>query len=42
MTGRWLACYPRLGCERVGELQDFMVRGHSEILMRKTIGPWHP
>lgn len=33
------ALYERLGYEVVGELRDFIVRGHSEILMRKTIGP---
>jgi ribosomal-protein-alanine N-acetyltransferase len=32
--------YLRLGYERVGELRDFVVSGHSEILMRKTKGPW--
>lgn len=32
--------YLRLGYERVGELRDFIVRGHSEILMRKTKGTW--
>jgi ribosomal protein S18 acetylase RimI-like enzyme len=31
--------YERLGYSAVGELPDFMVRGHSETLMRKTIGP---
>ncbi|HEX7401123.1 MAG TPA: GNAT family N-acetyltransferase [candidate division Zixibacteria bacterium] len=31
--------YKRLGYETVGELKDFIVRGHSEILLRKTIGP---
>jgi ribosomal protein S18 acetylase RimI-like enzyme len=31
--------YERLGYRIVGELTDFIVRGHSEILMRKTIGP---
>jgi ribosomal protein S18 acetylase RimI-like enzyme len=31
--------YERLGYRRVGELTDFMVAGHSEILYRKTIGP---
>lgn len=32
--------YERLGFLAVGELKDFLVRGHSEILMRKTRGPW--
>ena len=31
--------YERLGYEVVGELRDFVVQGHSEILLRKTIGP---
>ena len=31
--------YARLGYERVGELPDYIVRGHSEILLRKTKGP---
>jgi ribosomal protein S18 acetylase RimI-like enzyme len=31
--------YERLGYKVVGELTDYIVRGHSEILMRKTIGP---
>lgn len=31
--------YERLGYERVGELQDYVVKGYSEILVRKTRGP---
>jgi ribosomal-protein-alanine N-acetyltransferase len=31
--------YQRLGYMRVGELRDYIVAGHSEILMRKTLGP---
>ena len=31
--------YERLGYELIGELRDYLVRGHSELLMRKTIGP---
>lgn len=31
--------YKRLGYDRVGELKDFVVRGHSELLLRKTRGP---
>lgn len=31
--------YARLGYERVGELKDFVVRGHGELIMRKTRGP---
>ncbi len=31
--------YKRLGYQTIGELKDFIVPGHSEILLRKTIGP---
>lgn len=31
--------YERLGYEIVGELKDYLIRGYSEILMRKTVGP---
>lgn len=31
--------YERLGYELIGELQDYLIRGHSELLMRKSIGP---
>jgi [ribosomal protein S18]-alanine N-acetyltransferase len=31
--------YERLGYHVVGELSDYIVAGHSEILLRKTIGP---
>ena len=31
--------YERLGYEVVGELKDYIVPGHSEILLRKTIVP---
>ncbi len=31
--------YQRLGYETVGELKDYIVAGHSEILLRKTIAP---
>jgi ribosomal protein S18 acetylase RimI-like enzyme len=34
------ALYERLGYETVGELRDYIVRGHSEWLMRKTLGPF--
>lgn len=34
-----LSFYQRLGYERIGELKDFIIKGYSEILMRKTIGP---
>ncbi|HYL73547.1 MAG TPA: GNAT family N-acetyltransferase [Bryobacteraceae bacterium] len=33
------ALYERLGYRVVGEIADYVVRGHSEILMRKTLGP---
>jgi ribosomal protein S18 acetylase RimI-like enzyme len=31
--------YEHLGFEVVGTLRDYIVRGHDEILMRKTKGP---
>jgi ribosomal protein S18 acetylase RimI-like enzyme len=31
--------YARLGYHEVGELTDFLIAGHSEFLLRKTIGP---
>lgn len=31
--------YERLGYSLVGELTDYLVLGHSELLLRKTIGP---
>jgi ribosomal-protein-alanine N-acetyltransferase len=31
--------YERLGYAVIGELNDYIVTGHSEILMRKSIGP---
>ena len=31
--------YKRLGYEPVGELKDLLIRGETEILMRKTVGP---
>lgn len=31
--------YERLGFKEIGALKDFVVAGHSEILMRKTTGP---
>lgn len=34
------ALYERLGYQLVGELTDFLVRGHAELLYRKTRGPW--
>jgi ribosomal protein S18 acetylase RimI-like enzyme len=32
--------YERLGYSVVGTLDDYIVRGHGELLMRKTRGPW--
>jgi ribosomal protein S18 acetylase RimI-like enzyme len=31
--------YKRLGYDEIGEFKDFITRGHSEVLMRKSIGP---
>ena len=31
--------YRRLGYETVGPLRDYVVAGHDEILLRKTLGP---
>jgi [ribosomal protein S18]-alanine N-acetyltransferase len=31
--------YARLGYERVGELKNYVVAGHAEFLLRKTIAP---
>lgn len=31
--------YGRLGYTLIGELTDYIIEGHSEFLMRKTIGP---
>ena len=36
------ALYDRLGYELVGELKDYLVKGKSEFLMRKTSGPIRP
>lgn len=36
---RALELYQRLGYEIVGELKEYIIPGHSEILLRKTIGP---
>jgi len=32
--------YERQGYALVGELPDYLVRGYSELLFRKTRGPW--
>ena len=34
--------YERLGFRLVGELTDYVVAGHSELLLRKTRGPLTP
>jgi len=34
--------YERLGYQYIGELKDLIVRGHSELLYRKTRGPLVP
>lgn len=31
--------YERLGYHVVGELTDYIVQGHSELLLRRTVGP---
>jgi len=31
--------YEQLGYKRIGEIEDYLVEGHSEFLMRKTLGP---
>ncbi len=36
---RALRLYRRLGYEIVGELREYIVPGHSEMLLRKTIAP---
>lgn len=38
-NGRARAFYERLGYETVGELRDYIVKGHSEWLMRKSVAP---
>ena len=35
------AFYERAGYELIGELRDYFVRGHSELLLRKSRGPWN-
>jgi ribosomal protein S18 acetylase RimI-like enzyme len=31
--------YAALGYETIGVVREFLIQGHDEILMRKTIGP---
>jgi len=38
-NGRVQRLYERRGYEVVGELKNWIVPGHSEILLRKTIAP---
>ena len=38
-NGRAKALYERLGYETIGELRDYVVRGQSEWLLRKSISP---
>jgi [ribosomal protein S18]-alanine N-acetyltransferase len=38
-NGRARALYERLGYRLVGELSDYIVAGHSELLLRKSLGP---
>jgi ribosomal protein S18 acetylase RimI-like enzyme len=39
MNTRALKLYERLGYAVAGDLPDFVARGHTEVLMRKSIGP---
>lgn len=34
-----LRLYERLGYQLIGELENYIVDGHSELLLRKTVGP---
>lgn len=36
---RAVKLYQNLGYDVIGELKDYAISGHSEILLRKTIGP---
>jgi ribosomal-protein-alanine N-acetyltransferase len=38
-NNRAFELYQRLGYEKIGVLKNFIVSGHSEFLLRKTIGP---
>ncbi len=31
--------YEQLGYKQIGEIEDYLAEGHSELLMRKTLGP---
>jgi ribosomal protein S18 acetylase RimI-like enzyme len=39
-NSRAKSLYERLGYRLVGELEDLVVQGHSEFLLRKTTGPF--
>ncbi len=39
MSESQASLYERLGYAVVGELTDYIVSGHSELLLRKTIAP---
>jgi len=39
-NGRARDLYERAGYRLIGELDDYLVRGHSELLFRKSRGPW--
>jgi ribosomal-protein-alanine N-acetyltransferase len=34
-----LSLYSRFGFEKIGELKDFIKKGFTELLLRKTVGP---
>lgn len=36
------ALYERLGYKLIGEIPEYLIKGHSEFLMRKTVGPIRP
>lgn len=38
-NGQAQKLYRKLGYKLVGELKDYIVKGHSELLLRKTTGP---
>ncbi|HEY3780395.1 MAG TPA: N-acetyltransferase [Fimbriimonadaceae bacterium] len=40
-NARAQSLYYRLGFQKVGEFENFVVKGHSEFLLRKTTGPFY-
>lgn len=38
-NSRALNLYQRLGYEVIGVIRDYILKGHDEVFMRKTIGP---